>query len=165
MNETVDTCKRGHPRTPENMAIRSKGAGRRSVTCKVCNRDRERELRARRREKRDAERDAAGLHQIKRGLSESGKIVRWRRQGWFDPYGRAYATVEAIEYERANEDSFRLAARRALVRFLNENGLEAPAERGWWEACEMQKRDWATGLPMTFTIRTIAPVIEVTAAA
>ena len=164
----TETCKNGHPRTPENTKITTKGGGRRGPSCKVCAADRERERRAADRAVRDQNRAAAGQHPIRRGLSSSGKQVRWRRHGWFDPYGRAYVTVEAIEYERANDDSFRLSAKRGLVKFLEAEGIalpSAPPGAAWWEASDERELDWATGLPMTLTIRTIAPVIEVSIAA
>lgn len=162
---TEPTCRNGHPRTPENTKITTKGAGRRSNTCKVCELTREREKRARIKAERDAEWVRRGLQPTRRGLSANGKQVHWVRQGWLDPYGRAYVTVEAVEYERANDDSFRLSARRGLVKFLEAEGIPLPEGKAWWEVYEGRKLDWATGLPMTLTVRTIAPVIEVQIAA
>ncbi len=42
----ADVCKNGHPRTPENTRIRSRGAGAPARDCRICARERQRERRA-----------------------------------------------------------------------------------------------------------------------
>jgi hypothetical protein len=152
-------CGKGHPLVGDNLRLTQHSNGyteRRCVTCRTADSRRTTE---RRRRERDAARAARGLPPTNRGRSANGRQITWSSEVEVGDDGRVYAVAIPLEYERANEDSFRLAATRALRRWMTAHGYELP--RAGWEPWGEPELDWATDLPMTFGIRTIDPLPEV----
>ena len=88
--------------------------------------------------------------------------VHYTYDRWVDEEGYLFIRVEAIEYERATVENFRLTARRCAQRAMLAEGLELPRITNndplveEWDVA----LDYATDLPIAKVFRTRRPVMH-----
>lgn len=92
---------------------------------------------------------------VKGVRGDGRRIVRYIYDHWIGVDGKLYVKATAVEYERANEDSFALGIRRRMRTECERLGVGRAFANGigaieQWDVA----RNWADLLPEAYTYRT-----------
>ena len=91
------------------------------------------------------------------GVNAGKLICRYEYTEWVDAAGHLYIKAEGIEWERATDITYLLAARRRAERWLIRRGLDHRWAHGNLEVWDTAY-DWADGLPRAVTFKSKVPL-------